>query len=265
MDDAVRQGTRRGRREEGVRTVARVGYAVNGLVHLLVGWLALQLAWGSAGTRADESGAFATLAGNALGRGLLWVCVAGFAGLALWQLAEAASGRRDTGDRVKAAAKAVLYLALGWTALRFATEGASAGGGSSGEGQTADLTAQLMSTQWGALLVGAAGLVLVGVGTYHVHKGWTRGFLEDLESHPGRYAEVAGRIGYAAKGVALGTVGILFGVAAVRNDPGEATGLDHALRTLAEAPFGSALLTAVAVGLAAYGLYSFARARHARI
>ncbi|MGL4177935.1 MAG: DUF1206 domain-containing protein [Dermatophilaceae bacterium] len=39
----------------------------------------------------------------------------------------------------------------------------------------------------------------------------------------------------------------------------------RALKTLREQPFGPVLLTAVAVGIAAYGVYSIARARHARI
>lgn len=245
---------------QGVRTVARAGYVASGIVHLLLGWLAVQLALGSPGRQADESGAFATLADTAVGRALLWLCVVGFAALALWQLVEAASRWRRAGERLKAAAKAVVYAALCWTAYPFASGGRSGQGGG-----TSDLTADLMSRPWGALLVGAAGLVLVGVGAYHVHKGWVRGFLEDLESHPGRYAEVSGRVGYVAKGVALGTVGVLFGVAAVENDPDQAGGMDQALRALLEAPLGGGLLTVVGLGLGAYGLYSFARARHARV
>lgn len=73
------------------------------------------------------------------------------------------------------------------------------------------------------------------------------------------------RAGYVAKGVALGVVGVLFMVAAATNDPEEAGGLDAALRSLLELPAGTALLTAVGLGITAYGVYSLARARYARV
>ena len=68
-----------------VQTGARVGYAVNGLLHLLIGWIALQLAWSGSGKTADQSGALQTLAANTLGRFTLWVAVVGFLALGLWQ------------------------------------------------------------------------------------------------------------------------------------------------------------------------------------
>ncbi|MGI8625790.1 MAG: DUF1206 domain-containing protein, partial [Geodermatophilaceae bacterium] len=40
------------------------------------------------------------------------------------------------------------------------------------------------------------------------------------------------------------------------------TGLDGALRLIVTAPFGRILLTLVAVGFLAYGLFAFARARY---
>ena len=96
-------------------------------------------------------------------------------------------------------------------------------------------------------------------------KGWTKKFLQDLNENPGILATRAGMVGYIAKGIALGVVGILFVTAAAQNSSRKATGLDGALRTLREQPAGPWLLTAVALGIATYGAYSFARARHARV
>ena len=46
-----------------LEVLARVGLIAYGVVHLLIGWLALQIAWGaSAGKSADLSGALRTLA-----------------------------------------------------------------------------------------------------------------------------------------------------------------------------------------------------------
>lgn len=96
-------------------------------------------------------------------------------------------------------------------------------------------------------------------------KGVKRRFLDDLSRSPGRWAVLAGQLGYIAKGVALAVVGLLFVSAAVRSKPSEAGGLDAALRTLLDQPFGVALLLAVAIGLACYALYSFVRARYGRL
>ena len=51
----------------------------------------------------------------------------------------------------------------------------------------------------------------------------------------------------------------------IQHQPGKATGLDGALRSLRDLPAGPVILLAIALGLAAYGVYSFARARYARV
>ncbi len=246
------------RSQPAFRRGARIGYAANGVLNLLIGWLALQVAWGGGGQEASATGALQTLAGEPLGSVLLWLLLVGFVLLGLWQLTEAVVGG-DTGDRLKAAAKGVVYLTLGFLTLTVVT-----GSGGSG-GTESQWTATLMQQPFGRVLVGVVGLGVIGVGAYHVHKGWTRKFLRDLEENPGRWAERAGRAGYVARGVAFGVVGGLFVTAAVTADPQQAQGLDGALQTLRNAPAGQILLTLVALGFVAYGLYSFARARHGRV
>jgi len=248
-----------------LEAAARVGYAVSGLLHLLIAWIALQVAWTRSSRSADQSGALQSIAGNTAGRVTLWVAVLGFLGLAVWQVAEAVgrTGGKDSdvwGDRVKSIAKAVVYLTLSWTSFGFAR-----GGSSSSTQQTSDLTAKLLQQSGGRVLVAIVGLVVIGVGGYHVHKGATKKFLEDLVGHPGALATRAGMVGYCAKGVALAIVGGLFLAAARTGSAAGSTGLDGALHTLRGQPFGAFLLTAVALGLAAYGVYSFARAKCAKV
>jgi hypothetical protein len=191
--------------------------------------------------------------------------VLGFFGLALWQVVEAIGGSFGEGmdawaGRGKAVAKAVVYLVLGWTTLSFAR-----GKQSSSKQQTVDFTASMLQSTAGRVLVVVIGLVIIGVGVYHVYKGATKRFLRDLTENPGTFATRAGQIGYIAKGVALAIVGLLFVVAGVTRRARTAGGLDTALHTLREQPMGPALLTLVAIGLVAYGVYSFARARYARV
>lgn len=249
---------------------ARVGYLVNGLLHILIGYIALQVAFASSGSgkKADQSGALALLAGKDWGRFMLWVCVAGLIGLALWQFTEAvfprveasADAKDRTMARLKAAAKGVVYAVLAYTAGTFA-----AGGGSSSTSKSADFTTSLMSKSGGRTMVVLIGLVVIGVGGYLMYKGFTKKFLEDLAGHPGTPVVVLGQVGYIAKGFALGTVGALFVAASLRHQPKQATGLDGALRTLRDQPFGTTLLTLIALGFAAYGIFSFVRARLARL
>ncbi len=253
-------------REAGNSTVvewgARLGYATLGLIHLLIAWIALKVAWGVGGgsKNADTSGALQTLSSSSTGVVLLWICVVGFVLLAVWQLFEAVLNHGETADRLKAAAKGVTYLFFAWTTFKVGQ-----GANSSAEKKTEDFTAALMGNPGGRILVGVVGLVVLGIAGYHVYKGWTKKFLEDLGEHPGQWAVTAGRVGYIAKGIALVIVGFFFLVAAWQADPDEAAGLDGALKTVKDQPFGPYLLTLVALGIAAYGVYSFARARYARV
>ena len=238
---------------------ARLGYAASGVLHLVLAWLAVQVALGGPSQQASQSGALATVAHQSFGLVLLWVLAIGFALLALWQVTEVITGR-ETFDKVKAGGKAVMYAALAWTSMKFAL-----GGHTSSNKQTQDFTRTLMEAPAGRVLVGAVGVGIIGVAGYHIYKGWKKKFLGDLQEHPGHWAVVAGRVGYIGKGIALVAVGVLFVIAALREQAGKATGLDGALESLRDLPAGIVVLLGVAVGLAAYGVYSFARARYARV
>jgi hypothetical protein len=163
---------------------------------------------------------------------------------------------------VKTVAKTLVYVFLAVTAIRFAT-----GGGTSSSGQQQQTVAGVFGWPGGRFLVGVAGLVMIGVGIYHVRKGVTKHFLKEIDTARAtagqrRVIERLGQVGYPAKGVALALVGGLIGWAAITFDPAKASGLDGALRTLLDAPFGKALLTVVAVGIAAFGVFCFFRARY---
>ena len=258
---------------DGLENLARVGLVSYGVVHLLVAWLALQLAWGTSSESADQSGALSTVAESPVGKPLLWIIALGMIALAVWQALEVLrwrSGWSASGDArskavkksAKAVAKAIVYAALAVLAIRFAT-----GSGGSSSQQQQSTTAGVFGWPAGRWLVGLAGLVLVGVGIYHVYKGVTKRFLKEIdlaEAPPSatRLVTRLGQVGYPGKGVALGVVGGLFVWAAVTFDPEKASGLDGALRTILDAPFGQFLLTLVALGIAAFGAYLFVRARY---
>jgi hypothetical protein len=258
---------------DGLEHLARVGLIAYGVVHLLVAWLALQLAWGGGGESADQSGAMATVAESPVGKPLLWIIAIGLIALAVWQAAEvlrwrsgwSASGKTRTKairKSVKAIAKAVMYATLAVLAIRFAT-----GSGQSSSEQQQQTTAGVFDWPAGEWLVGIAGLALIGSGGYHVYKGVTKRFLKEIDTSDATPSAVRlvtrlGQVGFPGKGVALAGVGGLLVWAAVTFDPSKAQGLDGALRTILELPFGRILLTLVALGIAAFGAYLFVRARY---
>jgi hypothetical protein len=254
--------------------LARVGLIAFGIVHLLVAWLAIQLAWfGGGGRSADQSGAMATLADSPVGKPLLWVLAVGLIALAAWQAAEifrwrsgwSASGKERTKALRKsgnAVIKALLYVALAVLAIRFAV-----GAGQSSSQKQQQTTAGVFGWPGGQWLVGLAGLVLVGVGIWHIRKGLNKHFMKQIDTSKAspqatRLVLRLGQVGFPGKGIALMGVGALLIWAAITYDPQKARGLDGAMHAILELPFGQILLTLVALGIAAFGAFCFVRARY---
>jgi uncharacterized membrane protein YidH (DUF202 family) len=253
-----------------VKVGARVGIFAYGITHLLIAWLALQVAFGGGGEKADQSGAFQELAQQPFGRVLLWVLAVGFVATALWRLEQAIWGYSYESDRTKkvrkkatSGVKVVVFAALAVLAAQTAL---GSGGGGGGQQQA---TAGLLGLPGGQFIVGAIGLVIVAVGGRKVYQGVKKQFLEDMSLPSDRrarqVAERTGQVGFMAKGVSIALIGVLVVVAAIRFRPDEASGLDAALKGLASQPYGPYLLAAVAVGLAAYGIFCFFDARYHRV
>jgi hypothetical protein len=264
---SARHTTRRLHDSRAWHALARTGFAVNGLLHILIGTLAIQLALpGGSDADADQGGALESLAATPFGGVLLWVVTVGLAALGLWLIVDGIIDRPDDGVAKHVAvalAKGLTYLALAATAGRVAL---GERGDSSGDAQS--VTAALLGVPAGIVLVILAGLVVLAIGVYFGVKGVTQGFCDDIDTPGGGLGKAVialGVGGYLAKGVALGAVGVLIGSAAIASDSARSTGLDGALRSLLELPFGGWILGAVGVGLIAYGTYCFARARYARL
>lgn len=235
-----------------------VGLAAYGVVHLLIAWIALQLAWGQSSQEASQQGALQELAGKPLGGVLLWIVAIGLFALVGWRVLDLAYGDLDTEKRVSSVGRALVYLFLGVTAVKVAI-------GSSSSNQQRSLSARLMEHGFGRVLIVVVGLVVVAIGIRQLYKAYTKKFTEDLVGGVSDTTVLLGRVGYAAKGVAYIVVGVLFGWAAISYEPDKAGGLDAALHTIKQQPFGSVLLTILALGIAAFGAYCFVWSRNARV
>ena len=247
----------------------RLGLVAYGVVHLLIAWLAIQLALGESTGKASSTGAMHQLAQQPLGEVLVWAVAVGMVLLVLWRLLEAVLGHRDAegGKRVRkrltSALKAVLYGAIGVSALQVAT---GSGGGGKGSGSDST-TAKLMDLPAGQWIVAGVGLAIIGYGANLVRRGWTEKFAEHLDAEgrsgdTGRAYLLFGKVGYLAKGLAIGVVGGLFVYAGVTHESKKSGGLDVALHKVLEQPFGPVLLFVIGAGIGCYGLSCFSRARH---
>jgi hypothetical protein len=236
-----------------------VGLIAYGVVHLLVAWIALQLAWGKSSEEASQQGALQELAGEPLGGVLLWTIAIGLFALVIWRVLELVYGNLDTEKKLSAAGRGAVYLVLAVSAVKVAI-----GSGGSSSGQQRTMSARLMEYGAGRVLIVVVGLVIVAIGVRQIYKAITTKFTEDLVGGVSEVTILLGRIGYAAKGVAFIVAGALFGWAAIGYDPEKAGGLDTALRTIKDQPFGSVLLTVLALGIAAFGVYAFAWSRNAK-
>jgi hypothetical protein len=260
-----------------VARLIRLGYAAKGTVYCFIGGLALLAALGSAGGETTGSrGAMEMIAGQAFGRVLLVAVAVGLAAYALWQFFRTAfDPEHDANDySPKALGRRFVYLGSGiiHVGLVVAAVKLLTGYGSpkDDDASARGWSATLMSYPAGRWIVGAVGVGFVATGIWQLVKGWRADLDKQLalgrmgpSGH--RLTVWAGRLGIAARGVVFGVVGGLLILAAYHENPNEARGLPGALDALQRQPYGPWLLAGTALGLFAYGVYLFIRARYRRI
>ncbi|MGW2340406.1 DUF1206 domain-containing protein [Streptomyces sp. NPDC001661] len=258
-----------------IAMAARAGFVGRGVIYLLIGFLALRIAFADGGGKqADRSGAVAEIAEKPFGMALLWLLGIALAGMALWRLSEAVFGQagpdgRKASKRAMAAGRCVFYGFVAYSVLSFAAGEKSSGGGSSDE-SSKDVTAKALDWPHGQWIVGAAGCAVAAAGLWIAVRALLRKFrkhlkMSALSSRARKYVDVLGVFGGAARGVVFTAAGAFAVTAAVRHEPGRAKGMDDTLRSFTDTPAGPWLLVLIAVGLVAFGLFSWANARWRKV
>jgi hypothetical protein len=249
--------------EQGAEVAGRVGLVARGVVYCVLGLVALDVAVGHRQHELDREGALRAVARQPLGAVLLGVLTLGFAAYALWRFAQAAFGHEDPGTRLLELGRGLLYAVFTVTAARLVL---GRSGRNGGDDQARTWSARFLAHTGGRPLVVAVGVGLVAAGAVLVWRGAQQRFerhlrLGDMAGWQRRWLPWLGTVGHASRGVVLALVGAFLVRAAVQFDPREAVGVDGALHQLADRPFGTVALAAVALGLACYGLHSFVEAR----
>jgi len=250
--------------------VGRAGLVARGVVYTIIGVLALRIAFGAGGgEEADKNGAFEVLSRSPFGRVALAVLAAGFVCYAAWRLVEAVldPDRRGPWKRVLSGARALLYGSFFVTALTYVFEEKSS---SDQDQKHQDQSATLLGWPAGRVLVGGVGLALIGAGIWNGYRavsGKYRDHLKkaeiDTDARP--WITAIACAGLFSRAVIFSAIGFFVLRTALQADPDDTVGLDGSLRRLADQPAGPLLLSFVAAGLIAYGLWSFVEARYRRV
>lgn len=252
--------------------LARIGYAARGIVYLLVGGLTTLAAFDQGGQTTGSPGALKSVLTAPLGTVLLFLLTLGLVSYALWRGIQAIKdtdhhGTTPKGIAIRAglAGSAISHIVLAViAAMAVTTIGGSSGGS---EESTQSAVGWLMSQPYGRWLVGATGLVLGTIGLVHHLKAWKTDFDDefDMPEHSRHWVFPMFRFGLTARGIVFMIVGGLFVAAAYQINPEQAGGTTQALNALREQPYGKWLLGGVAIGLFAFGLYSFLAALYGRV
>jgi hypothetical protein len=252
--------------------LARAGFAARGVMYALIGILAIEIAFGNGGPKADQSGAVRVIGNTPFGAALLWLLVIGFIGMALWRLSEALYGGpgadgRKASNRLIAGFKAVLYGFIAFFIMKYAL---GLGSPKSSNKQSVDLTSTAMREPGGRILVGIVGLVLIGVGAWLAWRAFEKKFVEEIKTgeispQTRKVVTFLGRFGGIARGIVFGAAGLFLLIAAVTANAHEAKGIDATLRAFTKTPAGPWLLVLMAIGLVLFGIYSLAESRWRRL
>ncbi len=236
----------------------RIGFAARGVMYVVIGYLALRF-----GRSESGSGALSYLADGS-GKILLVVMAVGFLAYGVWRLSEALVDTENHGTdakgsaaRIGGAASGLIHIGLAFVAFGYAFgQGSSAGGSSAQES-----AATALSLPGGTFLLIIAGAALIGTGLWQLLKAARADFLRHLEGRAThRWVEWLGRAGYAARGVVFVIIGWSLLKAGLSSRAAEAGGMEQALGSVS-----GTLLSAVALGLMLFGLFSLVEARFRRI
>jgi hypothetical protein len=259
-----------------IEGLGRWGHVAIGLVYATIGVLAAQTALSSGGDTTDSHGALGWIVQAPFGRVILAALALGFAGYATWRFMQTVRDTESKGatpmgilNRLAYACIGLTYGALALSALELARGRAESGEGS-GDAAAQDWTAWLLAQPFGQVLVAAAGLGIIGVSLVQFYLAYSGKCCDSLQTSElkqtqERLVRAGGRIGFSARGISLGIVGVLLLVAAYDARSDDVRGLGGALATLAQQPFGPWLLGVVACGLVVYGAFMMVKARYGRL
>ena len=254
-----------------VERLARLGYIAKGVIYAVIGFLAFREAVGAGGRSTDPSGAIHSIGTQPFGGVMLALLAVGLACYALWKVVQGVKDPDGKGSDAHGIVRRVAYVGSGalYGLLAYTAAQSILGAEDTSE-DAATASAMAFQPPVGPILVWLVGTVVVAVGLYQLYAAYEAKFRDDLRVHQmgekeERWVIYAGRIGTAARAIAIGVAGAFLLLAAYQSDPSEARGLGAALETVQHQPLGPYMLGTIAIGFLIYGAFMFAIARYRRI
>lgn len=271
-----------------ITRITRFGWLSKGFVFVIIGVIAIRIAttrWEQPDSDATQSGALRAVASQPLGSLMLIVVSCGLVVFTVWNLTQAViRGSTDIDllggiKRIGWFGLGVFYGLIAFIGFRLAfseinspgsTTGSETAPASSRDTSPQALTARLLDATGGRAAAIVIALVVVVVAGYHLHKGLTYGFVDDLDTDDlsPRQEEWLGRLGvsgFVARAFVLAVIAFFLAKAAVEFDPDEAVGLDGALREFASVTYGRVVIVFVGVGLVVAGVYDMVTFRRQQL
>jgi hypothetical protein len=235
----------------------------------IIGGFAIELALGIGGTTTDPQGALDALARHGWTRLLLLLLCVGFAGYALWRLAQALLDRGDMGNGPGGLGRRAIQLVQGLTyvALTVGAIRTLAGGPQpAGERRAA---AGVLGWPAGRELVGMVGAGFLLSALVTAYWALSRRFeeslaVEQMQDATRRVVIGAGVAGLCSLAVVLAVIGWFLLKAAIEFQRKAPVGIGGALARLAHAPYGGWLLGCTATGLVVFAAFDLMQAGYHR-
>lgn len=250
-----------------VTRIAQAGLVAKGFVYILLGLLAFMAAFelgGQGSNAATKTGALQFSQDLPAGELLLPAIAIGLFCYSAWRFIQVfRKGEKD--DWKKKAAylfSGLAYVAVALTALRMATGGSGGGNGN----QNQAIAGELLTKPFGQVLVGLGGAIFAIIGAYQIYYGLSekyRKHVQGLSLHSSQSSLLlrSGKVGYISRGIVWLVIAFLFFRAAVHARASDAGSTGEAFQFIESSPYGSVLLGVLGLGLVAYGIFNFVRAR----
>jgi len=257
-------------KEDWLKKFARFGMFSKGVVYVLIGVLTAMAAFNLGGQTSGKQGAFQFVYSQPFGKILLGLIALGLLGYVAWRFIQAIKDPEDEGKgrRAAYATSGIFYVLIAISAITLIFSGSSGGsGGSGGSGSQQQVLSGLLDQTWGQVLVGVFAVGFFAKAIWQFYRAFSGKFDDKLKNvnlrkEARETIKKAGFVGYISRGIVIGIIGYLFLDAAISANPSEAGGTKEAFGLIQNSTAGPIVLGVIALGLAAYGVFMFVKAKY---
>lgn len=258
---------------KGIEWLAKAGLIAKGFVYIILGALSLMTALhigSSPASAADKSHVFSFLDQSIAGKWLLPILAIGLFCYSTWRSIEGVQAVRDGGKKdyqkaIRYFCSAAIYIFLAVSAGKIFLDKP----GKNGDRQQ-ELASGLLSQPFGQWLVGAAAVILAAIGIYQLYYAWSEKYKKhtqrmNRQTNAAFMLLATGKIGYMARGLVWLVIAYLMSRAAFTGYSKYAGDTGKAFSFIEKSSAGTLWLITIALGLVAYGVFSFVRARYENV